>query len=435
MTPETSSALPTTALRTPPPGGGGANGSTTTRVVEGTVDQLVERVRTAVEGRREQLLSWRRQVHQHPEVSWEEHRATDLVAGVLEQAGARVRRLPGTGALVDIGHPEPQVRIGLRADLDALPVDELTGLPYASQEPGVCHACGHDVHTVGVLGAGLALLDLQDELTARGAAVRLIFQPAEETHPGGALAVMEHGGIEGLDRVLAVHCDPSVDVGQVGLRVGPITAASDMVHVTLTGRGGHTSRPHLTQDLTFALAKVVTEVPAALTRRLDPRAAAVLVWGVVRSGSAPNVIPGKGEAMGTLRMLDADTWDTVGPVVAEVVQSVVKPYGVTATVTYTRGVPPVDNDNASVVALSRAAMLLLGTSGVQPTKQSMGGEDLGWYLQQVPGAMARLGTRTPGGPTFELHQGDLVVDEDAVLVAASLLASSVFTSLGPQGLQ
>lgn len=402
---------------------------------EVSVTEIVQRVRAAVDDRAEQLLSWRRQIHQHPEVSWEEHRTTDLVVGVLEQAGARVRRLPGTGALVEIGDPDPQVRIGLRADLDALPVDELTGLPYASQVPGACHACGHDVHTVAVLGAGLALLELEEELLARRAAVRLIFQPAEETHPGGALRVMEHGGLEGLDRMLAVHCDPSVDVGEVGLRVGPITAASDMIHVTLTGRGGHTSRPHLTQDLTFALAKVVTEVPAALTRRLDPRAAAVLVWGVVRSGSAPNVIPSKGEAMGTLRMLDAETWEHVGPVVTEVVESVVAPYGVTPTITYTRGVPPVDNDNASVVALSRAAMMLLGAGAVQPTKQSMGGEDLGWYLQEIPGAMARLGTRTPGGPTFELHQGDLVVDEESVLVAARLLASAVFTSLGPQGLQ
>lgn len=400
------------------------------------VSELVQRVAQEVDARAEQLLAWRRDVHQHPEVSWQEHRTTDLVTSVLSEAGARVRTLPSTtGALVEIGHPEPDVRIGLRADLDALPVDEVTGLPFASQTAGACHACGHDVHTVGVLGAGLALLALQDELVARRIGVRLIFQPAEETHPGGALSVMEHGGLEGLDRILAVHCDPAVDVGSIGLRVGPITAASDMVHVILTGRGGHTSRPHLTQDLTFALGKVVTEVPAALTRRLDPRAAAVLVWGVVHAGSAANVIPARGEAKGTLRMLDSETWEDVGPLFTEIVESVVAPYGVTATVRYTRGVPPVDNENASVVALSRAAMLLLGASSVQPTKQSMGGEDLGWYLQQVPGAMARLGTRTPGGPTFELHQGDLVVDESSVLVTAKLLASSVFTSVGPSGLQ
>ena len=396
---------------------------------------LVRRVALEVDSRSEQLLAWRRDVHQHPEVSWQEERTTALVARVLAGAGARVRRLPGTGALVEIGHPEPEVRIGLRADLDALPIDEITGLEFASRTPGAAHACGHDVHTVGVLGAGLALLAMQDELLARRAAVRLIFQPAEETHPGGALKVIENGGLEDLDRVLAVHCDPAVDVGHVGLRVGPITAAADMVHVALTGRGGHTSRPHLTQDLTYALGKVVTEVPAALTRRLDPRAAAVLVWGEVRAGSAPNVIPTRGEASGTLRMLDAETWEHVAPIFTDIVESVVSPYGVTATVTYTQGVPPVENENASVVALSRAAMMMFGAKSVEPTKQSMGGEDLGWYLQQVPGAMARLGTRTPGGPTFELHQGDLIVDEGSVLVTAKVLAASVFTSLGPAGLQ
>lgn len=401
----------------------------------GGLADVVARIEASVERRAEQLLAWRREVHEHPELCWEEQRTTELVTRVLGGAGARIRRLEGTGALVEIGHPDPQVRIGLRADLDALPVQEETALDFSSQVPGVCHACGHDVHTVGLLGAGLALLEVERELVARRAAVRLVFQPAEETHPGGALSVMEQGGLEGVDRMLAVHCDPSVDVGTIGLRVGPITAASDMVHVTLTGRGGHTSRPHLTQDLTFALAKVVTEVPVALTRRLDPRAAAVLVWGMVRAGAAPNVIPSKGEALGTLRMLDSETWDHVKPVFTEVVESVVAPYGVTPEVRYTKGVPPVENENASVVALSRAAMMLLGATAVQPTKQSMGGEDLGWYLQQVPGAMARLGTRTPGGHTYELHQGDLVVDERSVLIAARLLAASVFTSLGPNGLQ
>ncbi|WP_238705620.1 amidohydrolase [Serinicoccus chungangensis] len=392
--------------------------------------EVMRRIEAVVEGRAEELLAWRRQVHQNPEVCWTEHRTTELVAGVLSQAGAQVRTLPGTGALVDIGHPEPRTRIALRADLDALPIDEVTGLPFASTTAGVCHACGHDVHTVGLIGAGLALHALSEELVARQAAVRLVFQPAEETHPGGALKVMEQGGLEGVDRMLAVHCDPSVDVGRVGLRVGPITAASDEVRVVITGRGGHTSRPHLTQDITYALGKVVTEVPAALTRRLDPRAAAILVWGVVRAGAAANVIPARGEALGTLRMLDAELWDVVEPIFTETVEAVVAPYGVSASVEYTKGVPPVDNENASVVALSKAGMMLLGAGSVQATKQSMGGEDLGWYLQEVPGAMARLGTRSPGGPTYELHQGDLVVDERSVLVGAKLLAGAVFTALG-----
>jgi amidohydrolase len=175
-------------------------------------------------------------------------------------------------------------------------------------------------------------------------------------------------------------------------------------------------------------------VPAVLSRRVDPRAGTTLVWGVVRAGSAPNVIPTRAEALGTIRMLDAETWDATGPLIDEIVQAVVAPYGVSATVQYVRGVPPVDNDNGAVVALSKAAMTLFGVASVVPTKQSMGGEDLGWYLTDVPGAMARLGTRTPGGATHELHQGDLVVDEASVLVAAKLLAASVVTSVGVGGL-
>lgn len=394
---------------------------------------MLSRVAAEVEHRAERLRELRRDIHQHPEPSWHELRTTALVADVLGEAGISVTPLPGTGLVADLGADDPGVRVALRADLDALPIEEVTGLPWSSRSPGVSHACGHDVHTVGLLGAALVLKALEDELVSRRTAVRLLFQPAEETLPGGAHVVMEHGALDGVDRLLALHCDPSVDVGSIGLRVGPITAASDSVHVLLTGQGGHTSRPHLTQDLTFALAKVVTEVPAVLSRRLDPRSGATLVWGIVRGGSAPNVIPTQAEAIGTLRMLDIETWDAVGPLVEDVVQSVVAPYGVTATVRYTRGVPPVDNDNAAVVAMSRAAMSLLGPAAVVPAKQSMGGEDLGWYLTEVPGAMGRLGTRTPGGRTHELHQGDLVVDEGAVTIAASLLAGSVFTSVGPDG--
>ena len=397
-------------------------------------DDPLSRVVEEVDRIATELVRLRHDVHRNPELAWHERRTTSLIADVLGNAGLHVRTLPGSGALVDIGAETPRVRIALRADLDALPLEEVTGLPFASRNPGVCHACGHDVHTVGLIGAGLVLAELQDLLEERGIGVRLVFQPAEETIPGGAHAVMDHGGMEGVDRLFALHCDPSIDVGLLGLRVGPITAASDSVHVTLTGRGGHTSRPHLTQDLTYALGKVVTEVPAVLSRRLDPRSGTALVWGVVRSGSAPNIIPTHAECIGTLRMLDSETWDTTGPLIEEVVQAVVAPYGVTATVRYVKGVPPVDNDNAAVVALSKAAMAMLGASSVVPTKQSMGGEDLGWYLTEVPGAMGRLGTRTPGGATHELHQGDLVVDDGAVALAAKLLAGAVFTSVSPAGL-
>lgn len=394
-----------------------------------TPQALIERVVAAVDERADQLLALRRTVHQHPEVSWQEHRTTSRLVEVLDDAGVNVRPLPGTGAIAELGAEQPRVRIALRADIDALPLEETTGLPFSSKSPGVCHACGHDVHTVGVLGAVLALKAIEDELGTLGVAVRAIFQPAEETIPGGALKVMSSGALDGVDRLFAVHCDPAVDLGQVGLRVGPITAASDSVHVTLTGRGGHTSRPHLTQDLTYALGKVITDVPAVLSRRLDPRSGTALVWGAVRAGTAANAIPGRGECVGTLRMLDAEAWEATGALIEEIVHGVVRPYGVLAEVRHIRGVPPVDNEAVSVAALEAAARSVIGADAVVPTRQSLGGEDLGWYLTKVPGAMARLGTRTPGGATYELHQSNIVVDERATLLAARLLASTVLTAL------
>lgn len=366
------------------------------------------------------LHAFRRDVHAHPELSREETRTTGLIAQRLTEAGIPVSLLPGTGLLAHIGPSQPSYRVALRADIDALPVRERTGLPFASTTPGVCHACGHDVHTAALLGAVLALKANEAGLRERGTAVRAIFQPAEEIIPGGAHDAIAHRAMDGVDAVFAVHCDPSLDVGSVGLREGPLTAACDHIRVLLHGRGGHTSRPQLTEDLTYALAKVVTDVPAALSRRLDPRAGAALVWGTVQAGKASNVIPSSGECSGTLRMLDAHAWLSVGPLLEEIVAGVVAPYGVEAKLERVKGVPPVVNQVDAIEAL-RLACTASGLSPA-PTQQSLGGEDFSWYLAHAPGAMARLGTRSPGGPTYDLHQGDLVVDEEAVVGGARLLA-------------
>ncbi len=373
-----------------------------------------------------ELIAFRRDLHTHPELGRGEVRTTAAIADRLETAGIRVRRLRGTGLVADLGAPDPGQRIALRADIDALPIREATGLDFASGTDGVSHSCGHDVHTTALLGAALALKKEEGRLAAAGIGARLVFQPAEELMPGGAEDVVAQDGLVGVDRIFALHCDPNLDAGQVGLRVGPITAAADQVEVVLMGRGGHTSRPHLTQDLTYALAKVVTDVPAVLSRRLDPRAGAALVWGSVHSGGAHNVIPSSGKVGGTLRMLDASIWDGVERLLEEVVHAVVSPYAVHADVTITKGVPPVVNDAGCIDALT-AAVTGAGAF-VAPTPQSLGGEDFAWYLTHVPGAMARLGTRTPGGPTYDLHRGDLVVDEDAIAIGARTLAGVVFSA-------
>ncbi|MFC7495105.1 MULTISPECIES: amidohydrolase [unclassified Nocardioides] len=380
----------------------------------------------AVSAAEDELVVLRRDIHAHPELSWRELRTTALVAERIRRAGWRVTELPRTGLVAEIGDAGPVV--ALRADLDALPVPDLTGDPWASTVEGVTHACGHDVHTAALVGAAVALGRVHD-LGGLPGRVRLLFQPAEEVMPGGALSLIELGALDDVDRIFGLHCDPTLDVGKVGLREGPITGAADHLDVTLTGSGGHTSRPHLTEDLTFALGKVVTELPAILSRRLDPRAGVSVVWGVVRAGSAHNVIPATGRLGGTVRMLDAIAWSEAEKLVPLLVEQIVAPYGVHAQVDYQRGVPPVVNELSSITQLAWAVEAVLGPEGHVPTQQSLGGEDFGWYLDRVPGAMGRLGTRTPGGPTYDLHQGNLRVDDRAVGVGARVLAQVAVSSL------
>lgn len=388
---------------------------------------LVRESAAVVDQYADELVEFRRDLHAHPELAWEESRTTTLVAKRLAEAGISLQTLPRSGLIAEIGTGDGPV-VALRADLDALPIEDLTEDPWVSRNAGVAHACGHDVHTTSLLGAGLALGAVHARRPLPGR-VRLLFQPAEEVMPGGALEVISGGALDDVTKVYGLHCDPGLDVGQVGLREGPLTGAADSLQVRLTGRGGHTSRPHLTEDLTYALAKLVTELPAALSRRLDPRAGASLVWGLVRAGSARNVIPSRGEAAGTVRMLDAVAWADAEGLIRELIDQIVAPYRVGADITYVRGVPPVVNDPSATLVLAEAIETVLGRAGHVSTLQSLGGEDFAWYCESVPGAMGRLGTRTPGGPTYDLHQGNLRIDDDAVAIGAKVLAGAAVRAL------
>ena len=378
----------------------------------------------------DELVTMRRDLHAHPELSWAETRTTALLHDRLVTAGLDPKVLPdGTGLTCDIGSGDRV--IGLRADLDALPVVDLKDVPYASQMPGACHACGHDVHAATVLGAGLVLAQLAEEGLLPGR-VRLVLQPAEESSRSGAQAVIAAGGAEGLERIFALHCDPRTDVGRVGLRAGPITGSADQLLVRLHGPGGHTARPHLTADLVYALGKVVTDLPAALSRRVDPRAALSLVWGRIGAGRAANAIPTTGEVEGTVRSLDMHAWEAAPVLVESLVTEIVAPYGVRAEVVYQRNVPPVDNEPVSVDILTRAVRAVEGEAAVVRTEQSLGGEDFAWYLHEVPGALARLGTCRSDVPTaqrLDLHQGRFDVDERAISVGARVLVAAVYVSL------
>jgi len=385
---------------------------------------------------RAELVAFRRDLHMHPELGNQEFRTTAAIKERLEKAGLKPRVLSiGTGLICDIGDvgadseepgsgTVPPV-LALRADIDALPIpDTKSECAYRSTVPDRAHACGHDIHTTVVLGAGLVLAELhrQGRLPRP---VRLLFQPAEEVLPGGATDAIECGALDGVGRIIAVHCDPKVDAGRIGLRHGPITSACDRLEVSLDGAGGHTARPHLTTDLVTAAARVVTDVPALVARRVDARSGLAVTWGRIESGHACNVIPQHAELSGTVRCLDLDAWHQAPDLVHAAIDEIANLHRAKSEINYVRGVPPVVNDPVITELLRDAMTARRGAHSIETTEQSLGGEDFSWYLEQVPGAMARLGVRRPGERGVrDLHQGDFDADEHAITVGVELFTAA-----------
>jgi amidohydrolase len=366
------------------------------------------------------LVGWRRHIHRYPELGRQEYATTQFVAERLADAGLNPKVLPGgTGLTCDFG-PDQEPRIALRADMDALPMAERTGASYASTMPNVAHACGHDAHTAILLGTGLALA-AAPELPI---GLRLIFQPAEELMPGGAIDAVAAGVLNGVSRIFALHCDPRLAVGKIAVKPGPITSAADMIEITLNSPGGHTSRPHLTADLVYGLGTLITGLPGVLSRRIDPRNGTVMVWGAVNAGAAANAIPQTGVLAGTIRTASRETWLSLEDIVRQTVAALLSPLGIEHSLQYNRGVPPVVNEEVSARIITHA-IDAVGPDALADTKQSGGGEDFSWYLEEVPGAMARLGVWSGDGPQLDLHQPRFDLDERALAIGVRLMVNIV----------
>ena len=367
----------------------------------------------------ERVIAWRRWLHEHAEPSYEEKNTTDYIAEQLEGMGLKVKRLKmGTGLICDIDAAEGSTSeefIGLRADIDALPMTEDTGLDFASATEGVSHACGHDAHTAMLLGA--ASLMTHDAPPVR---VRLIFQPAEETMPGGAKRCVEENVTDGLTKLMALHCDPHRPTGEVGVISGPITSSNAKFGITVRSSGGHTARPHETGDTIFAAAQIVSGLTAVLDRRVDPRAGAVMTFGSIKGGSAVNVIPDHVEMWGTLRSAERDVWEQGEKLVTDAVASLAATYGVEADVEYTQGPPPVINDAECAERACQAVIKVFGEEGVGTADQSSGGDDFSWYLDAVPGIYLRFGVYPGQGEETDLHHPGFLLDEDALENGARL---------------
>ncbi len=359
------------------------------------------------------VLDWFCWLHRHPELSFEEHETAAFIAAQLRELGYEPRQGVGAGpdgqplcsVVAVLGAHKPGPALALRADIDALPVEEATGLPYASERAGVMHACGHDAHAAMLLGAAAALAREEQRAPLPGPVV-FIFQPAEELPPGGALGLIEAGVLDDppVGAIFGLHVGTR-DAGTLSVADGARNAASDEFAITIRGRGGHAAWPHRTVDPIFVASHVVVALQGIVSRQVPPRQAAVVTVGMIHGGTKANVIPDTVTLQGTCRTLDAEVRDQMPARIEAIASGICAAFGAAAEVSYRRGYDVLVNDPA-MVALARAAAIdVVGEERLQPAETGMGGEDFSRYLQKVPGCFATIGAGNPAIPPEERAGG------------------------------
>jgi len=381
------------------------------------LQQLKARVAEALP----ELVAIRRHLHAHPELSGNEHQTAALVAGELRGLGWRVQEGVGrTGVLAELG-PAGVTTLALRVDMDALPVEERTGLAYASLHQGLMHACGHDIHTTVGLGVARILAPLADQLNAR---VRLLFQPAEETAQGAAWMLAD-GAMDGVEALFGVHVFPSLEAGSIGVRSGSLTAAAGELEVEVLGEGGHGARPHQSTDAIWIAARVVSGLQEAISRRLDALHPVVVSFGKIEGGQAFNVIADHVRLLGTVRCLDLELHAKLPAWIEETVKAICTGYGGEARVRYRCISPPVHNDPELTQLVAGVATELLGRQRVHWLEQpSLGAEDFAELQRDTPATMFRLGVAGPQGCT-PLHSNSFAPDERCLAVGVEVLSASL----------
>jgi hippurate hydrolase len=361
----------------------------------------------------------RRDLHANPELSWQESRTARVLSEALAGLGAReVTTVAGTGVVGRIPGRDPsRPRVAIRGDIDALPIPEETGLPYASRVPGVMHACGHDVHATWTIAAASLLARLPAE-----GDVLVVLQPAEEVG-AGARAILESGALTSVASIFGGHVDRRFETGQVIAEAGAIAAAADTFTIELIGRGAHGARPHEAADPIVTAAAVVNALQTIVARRLDPAAPAVVTVGSLHAGTASNVIPERAEMAGTLRAMDPATRERLMDEVQKIATGVASAHGVEARVRVERGTPPIVNPPGPAAWAAKAVTSVLGTEALVPFGiTNMGGEDFAFYLEAIPGCFLRFGAREPSGQRIPAHSPRFYADEEVIFVGGAVLA-------------
>ncbi len=372
----------------------------------------------------ERMVALRRDLHQHPELSWQEERTAARVSEVLQSLRVPFRRVAGTGIVADIPGPSGVPRIALRADMDALPIQEETGLPFTSVHDGVMHACGHDGHTSMLLGAA-ELLVAEPTLPAP---MRLIFQPAEEVG-GGARAMVQEGVLEDVAMVFGGHLDPRYLTGTLVITEGIVNASTDAFRIRITGRGAHGARPHEGIDAIVVGSAMVGQLQTIVAREVNPAHPAVVTVGRFVAGSAPNVLAETTELEGTIRAQDPAVREQILRALHRIAGACATSHGANAAVEITEGTPAVQNTKEMVALALDAGAALPMPPTVRPLRDAnMGGEDFGWYLQHKPGCFIRFGAGTPGEESKPAHSSQFTFDEEALAIGAAWLHRVAITA-------
>lgn len=371
------------------------------------------------------LIEIRRHIHSHPELSGQEYQTAAYVAGVLSSSGLRVQELVGkTGVVAELaGQEESNRLLAIRADMDALPIQERTGLEFTSRQSGIMHACGHDVHTTVGLGTAMVLAQLGQPLPGT---IRFLFQPAEETAQGASWMVRD-GVMQGVEAVLGVHVFPTIPGGSVGIRYGALTAAADDLEIIVIGESGHGARPHEAIDAIWIASQVVTMLQQAISRTQNPLRPVVLTIGQIHGGRAPNVIADQVRMLGTVRSLHPETSAQLPSWIEQIVANVCQTYGARYEMNYRRGVPSVLNDPKLTQLTEAAAEEAWGSDRVQLLfEPSLGSEDFSLYLEHAPGTMFRLGVGFPDRPNYPLHHPQFDVNEAAIVTGVVTMAYAAY---------
>jgi len=367
------------------------------------------------------LLTLRRDLHQHPELSFQEKRTADKLYNEIAQLRpAQLDRIAGTGIVARMkGRQASAPLVAIRGDIDALPIQEATGLEWASLNPGVMHACGHDAHATWAIGAAYLLA----EHPAAGD-VFIVLQPAEEIGKG-ASAILKTGALDGVSAIFGGHVDRRFAVGQVVAEAGPLAASADDFSIELIGKGAHGGRPHEAADPIVGLGALITALQTIVSRRLNPAHAGVVTIGTVHAGTAANIIPERAKLTGTLRAVEPATQKLLHEEVRRITESTAAAFGLQALVKIEIGTPPLINPMQAAGWAQQAARSVLGDEAVVPLGfLNLAGEDFAYYLEKMPGCFMRIGAREPGGKPIAAHSPYFYAAEQSIFVGAAVLAET-----------